>query len=235
MPLYRPAAVPAALLTAALALAGCATDPSGNPRPATETEKGVAIGTAAGAALGGLIGSQSANAGKGALIGAVGGAIVGGAVGNYMEQQRKDFERVLADEIARGDITVEKLPEHRLKVGMTSVTTFDVDSAQIKPGFYSTLDKIAGVVNKYGKTELVIAGYTDDTGSEAHNLDLSRRRAGAVESYLLAEQVAPARLRSLGYGEANPLVANDSESGRRLNRRVEITIIPVTEDRVAAI
>jgi outer membrane protein OmpA-like peptidoglycan-associated protein len=223
-----PLALAAAL---SVAVAGCATtDEYGNPRPMSETEKGLGIGAATGAAAGAIIGSMSADAGKGALIGAIGGAIAGGLVGSYMENQRKDFERALADEIARGDIRVEKLPDDRLLVGMTSVTTFDVDSAEIKPGFYSTMDKISGIVNKYGKTRLVIAGYTDDTGSEDYNLDLSRRRAGAVESYLLADQVYPARLSSVGYGESRPIAPNDTEAGRTLNRRVEITIVPVVED-----
>jgi outer membrane protein OmpA-like peptidoglycan-associated protein len=232
MMLNKPLLLLISLLMVLLA-SGCATDPYGNPRPATETEKGLGIGSAAGAAAGALIGSLSGDAGKGALIGAIGGAILGGAVGNYMEEQRRDFEQELAAEIARGDINVTKLPDDRLRVGMTSLTTFDVDSARIKPGFYSTMDKIAGIVNKYGKTQLVIAGYTDDTGSERYNLDLSKRRAGAVEQYLMASQVAPVRMRSLGYGEANPVSTNRTAEGRTLNRRVEIIIIPVTADTLA--
>jgi outer membrane protein OmpA-like peptidoglycan-associated protein len=225
-------------LTAVLSvsLVGCATtDEYGNPRPMTESEKGVGIGAATGAAAGAIIGSLSGDAGKGALIGAVGGAITGGLVGTYMENQRKDFERALADEIARGDIRVEKLPNDQLLVGMTSATTFDVDSSDIKPGFYSTMDKISGIVNKYGKTRLVIAGYTDNTGSDAYNADLSRRRAGAVESYLLSDQVAPQRLSSIGYGESRPIAPNDTEAGRTLNRRVEITIIPVVADGASSV
>ena len=223
----KPIAVAVAI---SLTLAGCATtDEYGNPRPATETEKGLGMGALAVAAAGALIGSASANAGRGALIGVIGGAIIGGAVGNYMEQQRKDFERVLADEIARGDISVTKQADNSLVVGMTSATTFDVDSDSIKPGFYSTMDKISGVVNKYGKTQLVIAGYTDDTGTAEHNLDLSRRRAGSVESYLLSDSVAPQRLSSIGYGEDDPIATNATDYGRTLNRRVEITIIPVVE------
>jgi len=222
-------------LSIVVVLAGCAKDPYGSSRPMTETEKGLGIGAASGAAAGAIIGSLSGDAGKGALIGAVGGALAGGLVGNYMEQQRKDFERALADEIARGDIRVEKLPDDRLLVGMTSATTFDVDSADIKPGFYSTMDKISGIVNKYGKTSLVIAGHTDDTGSDDYNLALSRRRANAVESYLMADQVSPARLTSTGYGEARPIAPNDTETGRTLNRRVEITIIPVVEDSPSSV
>jgi outer membrane protein OmpA-like peptidoglycan-associated protein len=214
----------------AVALTGCATDEFGRPRPMTETEAGLAIGSAAGAAAGALLGSQSADAGKGALIGAVGGAIAGGLVGSYMERQRKDFERALADEIARGDIRVEELPDDRLVVGMTSSTAFDVDSAEIKPGFYSTMDKISAIVNKYGKTRLDIAGHTDDTGTVEHNQDLSERRAAAVESYLLAEQVIPQRLSSAGFGELRPIAGNDTDYGRTLNRRVEITIEPIVAD-----
>ncbi|WP_295888494.1 OmpA family protein [uncultured Thiohalocapsa sp.] len=226
-PGFRRTALTAAV---AIALAGCATDEFGNRRPLTETEAGLAIGTAAGAAAGALIGSQGANAGKGALIGAVGGAIAGGVVGSYMERQRRDFERVLADEIARGDIRVEALPDDRLVVGMTSSTAFDVDSSSIKPGFYSTLDKISAIVNKYGKTRLDVAGHTDNTGTDAYNQQLSERRAGAVESYLLAEQVIPQRLSSAGFGELRPIASNDTEYGRTLNRRVEITIVPVVAE-----
>lgn len=226
----RTHAVGIVLLAAGIALAGCATDEFGNPRPLTETEAGLAIGSAAGAATGALLGSRSADAGKGALIGAVGGAIAGGLVGSYMERQRRDFERLLADEIARGDIRVETLADDRLLVGMTSSTAFDVDSTRIKPGFYSTLDKISAVVNKYGKTRLAIAGHTDNTGSEAYNQRLSEERAAAVQSYLLAEQVVPQRLSSIGYGERSPIASNDTEYGRTLNRRVEITIDPIVAE-----
>ena len=98
----------AVAVTATLLITGCASDGT-----MTETGKGAAIGTAAGAALGAAIGSMSANAGRGALIGAIGGALAGGMVGAYMEEQRKDFEKALADEIAAGAIRVQKLPDDR--------------------------------------------------------------------------------------------------------------------------
>lgn len=216
-----------AAAAAAILLAGCATDEYGQRRPMTETEKGVGIGAVTGAAIGALVADKS---GKGAAIGAVGGAIVGGLVGNYMEQQRRDFQRVLADEIAAGVIRVEKLPDDRLLVGMTSETAFEIDSDRIKPGFYSTMDKIAGVVNKYGKTQLSIAGHTDSTGSDAHNQRLSERRAGSVKNYLLSANVYPERLSAYGLGESQPIASNDTPEGRRLNRRVDITIIPVVAE-----
>jgi outer membrane protein OmpA-like peptidoglycan-associated protein len=214
-----------AIVAGSLFVAGCATDDYGNRRPLTETEKGVGIGVATGAAVGALVTKKS---GKGAAIGAVGGALVGGLIGNYMEQQRRDFEKVLAPEIAAGVIRVQKLPNDQLLVGMTGETTFEVDSDQIKPGFYSTMDKIAGVVNKYGKTQLAIAGHTDSTGAAAYNQNLSERRAEAVRTYLLGDNVYPARLSAAGYGPSQPIATNETDEGRRRNRRVDITIIPIT-------
>ncbi|MBS1202315.1 MAG: flagellar motor protein MotB, partial [Chromatiaceae bacterium] len=134
--------------TASILVTGCATDGT-----MTETGMGAAIGTASGAALGAAIGSFGGNAGRGALIGAVGGALAGGMVGAYMEQQRADFEKALADQIAAGAIRVEKLPNDQLLVGMTGETAFEIDSDQIQSRFYPTLDTISSIVNKYGKTE----------------------------------------------------------------------------------
>lgn len=210
--------------TLSLLITGCATDGT-----MTETGKGAAIGTAAGAALGAAIGSFGANAGRGALIGAIGGALAGGMVGAYMEQQRKDFEKALADQIAAGAIRVERLPNDQLLVGMTGETAFEVDSDQIQSAFYPTLDTISGIVNKYGKTELKVVGHTDSTGSAAHNQQLSERRAGSVQSFLEGNGVIPQRIYATGVGKSQPIASNDTESGRRLNRRVDITIIPITE------
>lgn len=214
----------AAICAGNLLAAGCVTDEYGNRRPLTETEQGVGIGVLAGAVLGAAVADKST---KGALIGAVGGGIAGGLIGNYMEKQRRDFERLLAPEITDGVIRVEALPDDRLLVGMTSETTFAVDSDRIEPGFYSTLDKISDVVNRYGKTRLDIAGHTDSTGSTAHNQGLSERRAQAVQNYLLSSNVYPARLDATGYGENQPIAGNQTEAERRRNRRVDITIIPI--------
>lgn len=220
--------------TAMIVLAGCATtdtrDPYADPYRRSQPSgaaQGAGIGGLAGAAAGAALGSLSANAGRGALIGLVGGALIGAAVGDYMEQQRMDFERALADEISRGDIRVRKLSDNRLIVDMTSATTFDVDSDRIKPGFYSTMDKIASIVNQYGKTQLAVAGFTDDTGSAEYNMRLSERRADAVRNRLLADGVFPQRVSAYGYGKNNPVASNATEYGRSLNRRVEIAITPI--------
>jgi len=144
-----------------------------------------------------------------------------------MDSQKKDFELQLKNEIQQGDILVEKLPQDALMVTMTAQTSFAVNSSQIQPGFDSTLDKIAKIVNKYGKTQLTLIGYTDSTGSASYNKKLSDRRASSVLAYLRDRGVIPQRLSAYGMGEEKPRASNATAAGRALNRRVEIIIEPV--------
>lgn len=203
-------------------LSSCAVDEYGNPRSLTRAEKGAIIGATTGA----LIGYKKDGKKKAVLYGLVGG-LAGGAVGSYMDSQRKDFEKQLASEIQAGAVEVRKLPEDNLMVTMTSQTAFNVDSTSIKSGFNPTMNKIAYVVNKYGKTHLNIVGHTDSTGSRAYNQRLSENRARSVEQYLGDKKVIPQRMTAYGLGEDNPRADNKTESGRRMNRRVEIIIEPI--------
>jgi outer membrane protein OmpA-like peptidoglycan-associated protein len=214
-------------MACALGLAGCATDEYGNRLPMSDTAKGGLIGAGLGAAVGALVTDKH---GKGALIGAVGGGIAGALVGKYMDDQKRDLQKALKPEIDSGAITLQPLPDNRLLISMTGATAFDVNSDQIKSGFYPTLDRLSGVVNRYGKTQLVIVGHTDSTGSLQHNMDLSQRRAGAVQGYLLSQSVIPQRLSSSGAGPNEPRASNDTPEGRALNRRVDITVIPVVAE-----
>ena len=133
----------------------------------SHTETGAVLGAAGGAILGGI--AYSPNRTKGVLVGAVGGALAGGAVGAYMDSQKKDLEKNLSGEIRSHQARVEELPNHVVRVSMTGDTGFNTNSSDIKPGFYSTLDKIADVVVRYGKTSLTVAGHTDDVGSAQYN------------------------------------------------------------------
>jgi outer membrane protein OmpA-like peptidoglycan-associated protein len=207
---------------------GCATDEYGNPRPMTDAEKGAIIGAASGAAIGAL--ANKDNRSKGALIGAVGGGIAGAAVGTYMDSQKKDLEKQLAPEVQAGTIDIQKANQNNLLITMTSQTAFDFDSTVIKPGFYSTMDKIANVLIRYGKTHLTIVGHTDNVGTDQYNQTLSERRAQAVNDYLRNKGVLVQRLVFLGRGETMPRAANTAEEGRRLNRRVEIVIEPIVAE-----
>ena len=203
-------------------LASCAVDEFGNSRSLTRAEKGAMIGAATGA----LIGYKKDGKKKAILYGLVGG-LAGGAVGHYMDSQRKDLEKQLAPEIQSGAIEINKLPENNLMVSMTSKTAFSVNSTDIKSGFNPTMNKIASVVNKYGKTHLNIVGHTDSTGSRAYNQKLSENRARSIEQYLGSKKVIPQRMTTYGAGEDNPRADNSTESGRLLNRRVEIVIEPI--------
>lgn len=207
----------------AVGITGCASDPF--PR-ATNTQKGAVIGAVGGAAVGAAV---SKNKGKGALLGAIGGGLAGGGVGYYMDRQKQDLEKVLAPERQTGAIDIDKLPDNTLKITMTNQTAFDVNSADVKSGFHSTMDKLAQVMNKYGKTTLTIMGHTDSDGSAQYNQDLSQRRAFAVQQAFVQRSVIPERLSAIGKGESEPRASNSTESGKQLNRRVEILVEPVVE------
>jgi outer membrane protein OmpA-like peptidoglycan-associated protein len=112
---------------------------------------------------------------------------------------------------------------------MTSQTAFDSNSTDIKPAFYSTLDKLADVVVRYGKTSLTIVGHTDNVGSDKFNQDLSQRRAHSVAQYFEAKRVNAMRLATAGKGESEPVASNAAEGGRQQNRRVEIYVEPVVQ------
>lgn len=209
-------------------LAACATDEYGRRRQLTDAERGAIIGAASGAVIGGI--ASKNNRKKGVLLGAVGGGIAGAAVGHYMDRQKQDLERVLTQERASGAIQIEKMQGDVLRVTMTDQTAFEFDSAEIKPGFYSTMDKISEVVNRYGKTHLTIVGHTDNVGTAQYNQKLSERRAQSVQQYFLNKGVIPERLAAEGRGLTAPRASNATPEGRRLNRRVEIYIEPIVAD-----
>jgi outer membrane protein OmpA-like peptidoglycan-associated protein len=214
------------LIIAALAVSGCTSDGSASgKRPMTNMETGAIIGAAGGAAVGAV--AYKKNRTAGAVVGAVGGGLAGGAVGAYMDSQKKDLQKNLSKEIHSGAAKVQKLDDNVVKITMTNQTAFDTGSAQIKPGFYSTLDKISDVVVRYGKTTLTIVGHTDNVGGAAYNQKLSQERAVAVAHYLESKDVNPVRLATSGKGESAPIASNGSDAGRQANRRVEILVEPV--------
>jgi len=204
---------------------GCTAN-DGQSRDMNRSEKGALLGASIGVLLGGLIKKDKQ---KAVLFGIVGG-VTGAVVGNYMDQQRQDFEEILRPELNAGAINIQKMPEHRLLVTMTGSSAFDVNSTNIKSGFIPAMDKIAKVVQKYGKTSLYIVGHTDSSGSHAYNQKLSERRAKAVYHHLERKNVIPQRLTAIGRGEEVPRASNATVEGRRLNRRVDIVIEPLIDE-----
>jgi outer membrane protein OmpA-like peptidoglycan-associated protein len=209
-------------LIAVVLVAGCENMPRPSDRPFENWEKGAVLGAAGGAALGAI--AYSRNRTQGAVLGAVGGGLAGAAVGAYMDRQKRDLEKNLAKEIQAGQAKIEKMPNDMVRITMTSQTAFDTNSTDIKPGFYTTLDKLADVVVTYGKTTLTVVGHTDNVGSDKYNQDLSLRRAHSVARYFESKRVDPVRMAISGKGETQPVASNNSEAGRQQNRRVEIYV-----------
>ncbi|TLX55446.1 hypothetical protein DN824_19600 [Stutzerimonas nosocomialis] len=101
---------------------------------------------------------------------------------------------------------------------------FDVDRAELKPGGMRDVQKLADFLNENPDRQLIVEGYTDSTGSDAHNLRLSERRAEAVRAALVRMGVDARRIVTRGYGREYPVASNATASGRAMNRRVEVTI-----------
>ena len=103
---------------------------------------------------------------------------------------------------------------------------FDFNKSNIKPGAYPFLDAAAEVFNMNPGMNVQIQGNTDNIGTEKYNMKLSLRRAKSVMSYLVNKGVAESRLSIRGFGFSRPVATNDTEEGRALNRRVELTPAP---------
>ena len=209
----------AILLIVALTLFGCA-------EPMSKTQKGAAYGTAIGAAvgagLGQAIGGDTGGTLLGAGIGAVVGGLAGAGIGNYMQKQEEELQQQFAASEAasiRRDADV-------LAVTFKSDMLFDSGSAALKPGAYQEVNRVAQVLIKYPETRIQVAGHTDGDGSEAMNQELSERRAENVRNALVNQGVSASRIRTVGFGETQPIADNSNAAGKQLNRRVVITIAP---------
>lgn len=212
----------AALLTTA----ACVTDPNTGEKKVSRTAIGGIGGVVAGGLLGGLIGGKT-----GRIIGAGIGGIAGAAVGYQMDKQIKELKEQTA---GSGVDVTETDNGSAILVNLPDGVTFDVGSATLKPEFRATLDKVAESLIQYPNSLVDVYGHTDSTGSDAFNQTLSENRARTVMNYLSSRGVPVARLRSQGFGETMPVASNDTAEGRAKNRRVEIKIVPVTQDDVAA-
>lgn len=101
---------------------------------------------------------------------------------------------------------------------------FDVDKYDLKPEAQTNLQNLAASLQKNPETNVMIIGHTDNSGSAAHNADLSLKRAGAVKSYIASSNVDPNRLSVQEKGDTEPIADNGTPEGRAQNRRVEIVI-----------
>jgi len=209
---------------AVVMLSACTTlDPYTRQEKTSNAAKGAMIGAATGAVVGLLTGDDSAERKKRALIGAGVGAIAGGSVGLYMDNQEMKLRR----ELEGTGVSVTRIGDN-ITLNMPGNVTFAFDSSDINAGFYPVLDSVSKVLKEFDRTFIEIAGHTDSTGSESYNLKLSQRRASSVAAYLRSRHIMLERMIIVGAGETHPIASNDTKEGQAQNRRVELTIVPVT-------
>lgn len=206
-------------------VSGCKTlDAYTREEKTSSATKGALIGAAAGVAVGLMSGDDAVERRQHALIGAGIGALAGAAIGNYQDKQ----EAALRTELDGTGVSVVRDGDN-ITLNMPGNVTFATNSSDLNPAFFNVLNSVGKVLAKYEKTVVEVAGHTDSTGTDAYNQSLSERRANAVSSYLRGQGVIDQRLISLGMGEARPVADNSTDSGRQANRRVEITMVPVTQ------
>ncbi len=206
-----------AILFATTLLFGCEATKNANNK-----QKGAVIGATGGAVIGGIIGNNTkgGNTALGAIIGGVVGGAAGGYIGNRMDEQAKKIEQ----EIPGAE--VERVGEGiNVTFDEASGVYFDTEKYTINAKSQETLNKLVGIFKEYPKSNILVEGHTDDTGSDSYNLTLSKNRAQAVTSYLVNNGVSSGRFDTKWYGEAQPKYDNTTADGRAKNRRVELAIV----------
>ena len=154
----------------------------------------------------------------------------------YTENKNAGKNRKMDTTTVFQDKPIQKLPPKEIvkpikapvieldSVIVLSDVLFETNSYLLNEQLYPKLDSIAGYLQKRIKSQVTISGHTDNTGKESYNLNLSSQRAEAVAEYFLDKGVNPERVNFEGYGSAKPITSNNTQEGRRKNRRVEIWI-----------
>jgi outer membrane protein OmpA-like peptidoglycan-associated protein len=201
-------------VAAVVLLAGCAKT---GPRQ----QSGAIIGGMSGAFLGAATGTE--NQLRRAAVGAAAGAMAGGMIGTMLEQQEQDLRAMLEND----GILVRNTGEE-LIVTFPGGLLFDVSSAVVEPAVQRDLGALARNLVAFPNSTVRVIGHTDSTGSATYNQGLSERRAAAVAGVLVDRGVSSARVTTIGRGETQPVASNETEEGRRQNRRTEIIIRPTS-------
>ena len=217
--------------TAAVALLGtsaCVTDPNTGEQKVSRTAIDAVLGGVLGTAAGGLIGGDTAR-----IIGAGIGGSAGAVIGKQFDDQIKELD----EQTAGSGVDVEEIGDQDgILVRLPDGVTFASGSADINPGFYDTLNTVADSLIQYPNSLIDVYGFTDTTGSNALNQNLSERRAQTVADYLASRGVARSRMATQGFGESYDQlrVKTGDNVNEPLNRRVEIKIVPISQDDVNA-
>lgn len=201
-----------------VALAGCST-----VNPSTGAHEITLPGAASNApAAGWISGDSSKQSLRRATASAGVAELAGGAVSYYMDVQ----ESKLREQLDGSGVGVTRRGDE-LTLSMPGKLAFSSDSAELNAGFARVLEGVAGLLRKYDKTVIEVAGHTDSTGSREHNQLLAEQRAASVAALLEKHGILKSRVTTIGAGESRPIAGNDTAEGRAKNRRVELTLSPL--------
>jgi outer membrane protein OmpA-like peptidoglycan-associated protein len=224
----------ASVFTIAIIVSGCSA-------PLTTREKGAGIGALGGAAAGGIIGSAVGHPGAGAAIGGVLGLGAGALVGDQLQgqeqrqaEQQKSIDQQRA-EIAQNQALIEELKKRNIEARETSRgvavnlpnVNFQFDSADLTADGRDRVNQIASIVRRDAPNRRVsVEGHAskESAAQEDYNQRLSERRANTVADALGRDGVPNSQISARGLGTRSPVASNDTEEGRRQNRRVEVII-----------
>lgn len=181
-------------------------------------QKGATIGAGTGSIVGGFIGKSAGNTALGTIIGGAVGGTAGAFIGHNMDKQADELKSTIPG------ATITRQGEGII-INFDSGILFDIGKAEIKADAGSNLQNLSASLTKNPETDILIIGHTDKSGDGDNNVDLSVRRAAAVKSYLVSNEVKASRLKIDGRGSTEPIADNNTASGRALNRRVEIVIM----------
>jgi len=145
------------------------------------------------------------------------GGEAGALINQYMDKQAQEIQENLEG------VSVARVAES-IVLTFDSGLLFDVGSYQLRNEIRDNLVKLTKIFDKYGDTEIVIEGHTDDRGTEDYNMTLSENRAKSVYNQLVRQGVSSSRCAVIGFGESDPVADNNTLEGRQQNRRVEIII-----------
>lgn len=216
------------------------------PSPGPDkTVGGAILGAGWGAGAGAVVGNQVDNVGPGAAIGA-GIGMVNGAMGGYaydaiegetiqntqelraLEVQNSANSRQLA-------MLQRKLDQALVQdaVGGIYQVFFDADGTNLKAGAIANLEAIAdGLKTNPYVARIQVVGHSDDAGTPDYNQRLAEARARAVAAYLTARGISSTQIVVNSFGATRPIASNTSETGRQLNRRVDILIGAAVQESV---
>jgi OOP family OmpA-OmpF porin len=151
------------------------------------------------------------------------------AEGHISENQNLDLRNFKTDgAVTHKDLSIEPIVvakvEPSTKITLNNIW-FGFDKFTLNSESYPELNRLAELLKEQPSIKVEVSGHTDNVGPEEYNLNLSKKRANGVSKYLIQKGVSQDRITTTSYGEGRPVETNDTDEGRRKNRRVEFTIL----------